>query len=106
MEEEGEVGTYRGVYKDCLVKVLVATRRGFEGGDGSHGGLFEHAQGVALSNELINVSATEGTLKKEHNILNHVFISDEIQESGERLNSLSSQVLEFSDELIRKQMNR
>lgn len=102
MEEEGEVGAYGGVYQNCLIEVLVATGGTFKGGDGSHGRLLEHAKGVALSNEFINISAAEGAFKKEHDVLDHVFVGDEIQKSGEGLNGLGSKVLEFGDELVQR----
>jgi hypothetical protein len=101
LEEEGEVGSYRSVYQDGLVKILVSAGRALEGGDGSHGGFLEHTKGVALGDELVDVTATEGSFKKEHDIFNHVFIGDKVEESIERLNGLGTKVLEFSYELCR-----
>ena len=54
---------------------------------------------MALSNEFVNVTSREGSLEKKHDVLNHVFVGDEIKKGGEGLNGLGTEVLEFGDQL-------
>ena len=50
---------------------------------------------MALFEKFIDIPATQRSLEKEHDILDHVFIGDEVEESGQRFNSLSTQILEL-----------
>jgi hypothetical protein len=69
-----------------LVKVGVSSGTVLEGRDATHGGLLKHAERVALSDELVNVSSRKSSLEQKHDILNHVFVGDEIQKGSKRLN--------------------
>jgi hypothetical protein len=102
LQEHGKVGTNRGINKDGLVEVTVSSRAVLESGDTAHGTFLEHTKGMALLEKLVNVTATESTLQQKHDILNHVFVGDEIKEGTERLNSLATQVLALRDKLIMK----
>mmetsp|Transcript_1158 Transcript_1158/g.2475 ORF Transcript_1158/g.2475 Transcript_1158/m.2475 type:complete len:280 (-) Transcript_1158:397-1236(-) len=72
LEELGEVGADGSVDEDGLVEVLVAPGVGLEGGDGPHGRLLEHAKGVALGNELIDVASRKGSLQQKHHVVGGV----------------------------------
>mmetsp|Transcript_18742 Transcript_18742/g.38511 ORF Transcript_18742/g.38511 Transcript_18742/m.38511 type:complete len:274 (+) Transcript_18742:577-1398(+) len=100
LEEEGEVGSDRCVDQDGLIEVLVTARGALEGGDGSHCGLFEHAEWVALGNELVDVATGQGTFQEEHDVLDHVFVRDEVEEGREGLDGLGAEVLEFRHQLL------
>ena len=82
LQELGEVGTDGGVDKDGLVQVGIAPGIRLKCGNRTHGGLLEHSQGVALGDEFVDVTAREGSLEKEHYVLDHVFKRDEIKEGG------------------------
>lgn len=55
---------------------------------------------MALFKKLVDITTAQSTLEQKHNILNHVFVSDEVKEGGKWLNSLRSKVLEFSNKLV------
>ena len=101
LQELGKVRPDGGIDKDGLVQVRVALGVGLKGGDGAHGRLLEHTEGVALGNQLVNVAPRKRSLQQKHHILNHVLVRDEVQEGGKGLNGLSAQVLELRDELSR-----
>jgi len=54
---------------------------------------------VALFNELIDITTTKSSLEQEHDILDHVFVGNEVEESRKRFYCLCPQVLEFCDQL-------
>ena len=99
LQEHSKVGTNRGINKDGLVEVAVSSRAVLESGDTAHGTFLEHTKGMALLEKLVNVTATESTLQQKHDILDHVFVGDEIKKGTERLNSLTTQVLALNDKL-------
>mmetsp|Transcript_66830 Transcript_66830/g.186751 ORF Transcript_66830/g.186751 Transcript_66830/m.186751 type:complete len:274 (-) Transcript_66830:230-1051(-) len=100
LQELGKVRANGSINKDGLVQIRVPLGRVFESGNTSHGALLEHTKRVALLEELIDVTTTQCALEQKHNILDHVFICDEIQESGQRFNGLGTQVFELGDKLF------
>mmetsp|Transcript_316 Transcript_316/g.590 ORF Transcript_316/g.590 Transcript_316/m.590 type:complete len:337 (-) Transcript_316:267-1277(-) len=100
LQKEGEVRSDGGIDQDSLVEILVAAGSALEGGDGSHGALLEHSEGVALGDEFVDVAATEGTLEEEHDVFDHVFVGDEVEEGGEGFDGLGAQILEFAYQLL------
>lgn len=99
LQEQSKVRSDGSVDKDRLVKIGVASGVGFKGGDTAHGTLLEHAERVALRDELINIASTEGSLEKKHDVLDHILVGDEVKKGRKRLHRLCPQVLEFCHQL-------
>ena len=99
LQEHSKVRSNGSVYKDRLVKIGVAFSVRFKGGNATHGTLLEHSERVTLRNELINITSTQGSLEKKHDVLDHVFVGDKVKKGRKRLHSLCPQVLEFCHQL-------
>jgi hypothetical protein len=57
---------------------------------------------MALGDELIDITSTQGSLEKKHDVLNHVLVSDKVKKGGKGLNGLCPQILEFCHQLQQK----
>mmetsp|Transcript_4549 Transcript_4549/g.9179 ORF Transcript_4549/g.9179 Transcript_4549/m.9179 type:complete len:353 (+) Transcript_4549:63-1121(+) len=100
LQEQCKVGTNGGIDKHGLVKISVSLGRIFKGGDTTHGAFLEHTKRVALLDQFIDITATEGSLQEKHDVFDHVLIRDKIKEGRERSNSLSTQVFKFGNKLF------
>jgi len=54
---------------------------------------------VTLGNEFVNVTAGECAFEEEHDVFDHVFVGDEVEEGGEGFDCLGAEVFEFGDQL-------
>ena len=99
LEELSKVRADGSVDQHGLVEILVSAGGVVECGDTPHGTLLEHSEGVALRNQLVDITATEGSLEQQHDVLNHVLVRDKVNERRKRLHGLCPQVLEFRHDL-------
>mmetsp|Transcript_14589 Transcript_14589/g.22090 ORF Transcript_14589/g.22090 Transcript_14589/m.22090 type:complete len:274 (-) Transcript_14589:228-1049(-) len=100
LEEHCKVWSYGCIDEYRLVEVGESLGIGFKGWDGAHGGFLEHSEWVALGEEFVDVAAGECSLEEEHDVLNHVFVGDEVEEGSEGLNCLCADIFELGYELI------
>lgn len=52
-----------------------------------------------MGNEFVDVASGEGSFEEEHDVFNHVFVGDEVEEGGEGFDCLGAKVLEFCNKL-------
>ena len=54
---------------------------------------------MALGDEFVNVTAGEGSFEEEHDVFDHVFVGDEVDEGREGFDCLGAEVFDFGYEL-------
>lgn len=62
--------------------------------------LLKAPQWMAFGNELRDWALMEGARDQQDNIVDHVAVSDKVQEGGQRLYSVIPHVLEFNHQLL------
>lgn len=62
--------------------------------------LFKATQWMTLGNQFRNGSLVQSTSDQQNNIVNHIAIGDEVQETGQRLHSMIAHMLELNDQLF------
>jgi hypothetical protein len=100
-QELCEVLSHWGIDEHSLVEVVVSSSAVFKRRDTAHGGFLEHTKRVTLFDKFVDITTGKGPLEQEHNILNHILVSNEIKELSEGLHCLSSQILKFTHKLFR-----
>lgn len=83
-----------GVDEHCVVQLCRC------GGDVNRFHLFEASQGVALRDELGDGALVEGSGDQQDDVIDHVAVGDEVQESRQWLDCVISHVLELDHELL------
>mmetsp|Transcript_14289 Transcript_14289/g.20287 ORF Transcript_14289/g.20287 Transcript_14289/m.20287 type:complete len:259 (-) Transcript_14289:92-868(-) len=100
LQKLGKVRSHRSIHQHSLIQILISTGSTLKGGNGPHGTFLEHAEGVALSDEFVNVTAGECALEEEHDVFNHVFVGDKVDKGGEGFDCLGTEVFDFGYQLL------
>jgi len=83
-------------------QLLEATLCGLEAGDAAHVALADVSQRVATLQHVsdVSVGVVQGVLEDEDDVVDHVLVGDEVQESGEFTACLGADVLELVGHLL------